>query len=376
MEPSTQTPRYAELFIEGLKDANVTVVAAVPESLLATVYCMCAKDNAIRYIPVTNEAELPGICAGTYLAGKKGIMVMENSGLRRACEPIARFAYCHAMPLVMAMSFRGEWGERNWWGHNHAQTMEPILNALRIPFRFVARLDDIKPTIRKAYYHADSSNWPVAMVFTGECVEVPAYAKDCGHPPHSSGRHQGRSADDVDRPDLGRLVEPQAGRQYVLHWDSRVRDDHGPRAGGLAAASPHHRHRDRRVGPAQHRRHVHARKGAATESHRGRHGQRHLRKYRRAADPYLGQHRSRQDGGAGCLNCVTARGADEFDRQLRRMLGDDQMGYLVAKIEPWAKHKWEWKDRKATDGVEDKYRFLRYVEKLEGVVIHPGAVQN
>jgi len=178
MEPSTPTPRYAELFIEGLKEANVTVVAAVPESLLAGVYRMCAKDNAIRYIPVTNEAELPGICAGTYLAGKKAIMVMENSGLRQACEPIARFAYCHAMPLVMAMSFRGEWGERNWWGHNHAQTMEPILNALRIPFRFIARLDDIKPAITKAYYHADSSNWPVAMVFTGECVEVPAYAKN------------------------------------------------------------------------------------------------------------------------------------------------------------------------------------------------------
>src|SRR5262249_23232699 len=55
MEPSTQTPRYAELFIEGLKEANVTIVAAVPESLLAGVYRMCAKDKAIRYIPVTNE---------------------------------------------------------------------------------------------------------------------------------------------------------------------------------------------------------------------------------------------------------------------------------------------------------------------------------
>ena len=80
--------------------------------------------------------------------------------------------------------------------------------------------------------------------------------------------------------------------------------------------------------------------------------------------------------GAGCLNCVTVREVGEFDRQFRRMLDDIQMGYLVAKIEPGAKHKWEWKDRKPTDGVEDKYRFLRYVEKLEGVVIHPGAVHN
>jgi len=80
--------------------------------------------------------------------------------------------------------------------------------------------------------------------------------------------------------------------------------------------------------------------------------------------------------GAGCLNCVTVREAEEFDRQLQRMLDDNQMGYLVAKIEPWARYEWAWKDRKATDGIEDKYRFLRYVEKLEGIVIHPGAVQN
>jgi sulfopyruvate decarboxylase subunit alpha len=223
----------------------VTVVAAVPESLLAGVYRMCAKDNAIRYIPVTNEAELPGICAGTYLAGKKAIMVMENSGLRQACEPIARFAYCYAMPLVMAMSFRGEWGERNWWGHNHAQTMEPTLGKERPANLTVVVMDGI-------------------------------YENIGGPPTHTSFNA-----------DLAKMAD-----------------------------------------------------------------------------------------GAGCLNCVTVREADEFDRQFRRMLDDDQMGYLVAKIEPFAKHKWEWKDRKATDGVEDKYRFLRYVEKLEGVVIHPGAVQN
>ena len=125
MQPTTELPQYAQLFIEGLKEAGVSVVCAVPESLLAGVYRGCARDNSLRYIPTTNESELPGICAGTYLAGKKAIMVMENSGLRQACEPIARFSFCHAMPLVMAMSFRGEWGERNWWGHNHAQTMAP-----------------------------------------------------------------------------------------------------------------------------------------------------------------------------------------------------------------------------------------------------------
>src|SRR6516164_1081186 len=37
--------------------------------------------------------------------------------------------------------------------------------------------------------------------------------------------------------------------------------------------------------------------------------------------------------GAGCLNCHTARSMDDFDAQFRRMLQDNEMGYLVAKIE-------------------------------------------
>ncbi len=84
---------------------------------------------------------------------------------------------------------------------------------------------------------------------------------------------------------------------------------------------------------------------------------------------------ARMAEGAGCLNCATADETGALADRLAAMLDDGEMGYLVARIQP-GKHSWEWKDRKPTDGIEDKYRFLRYVEKLEGVVIHPGAPQN
>ena len=173
-----QTPEYARVFMEALKEAEVNVVTALPESLLATVYRLCESDNAIRYIPVTNEGEMPGICAGTYLAGKRALMIMENSGLRQACEPIARFTFQNSMPMVIIVSYRGEWGEQNWWGHNHTLTMEPLLKSLRIPFRYVSEIDDIKPAIIRAFKHADGSNGPVALIIGGNCVEVPAYAKN------------------------------------------------------------------------------------------------------------------------------------------------------------------------------------------------------
>jgi len=80
--------------------------------------------------------------------------------------------------------------------------------------------------------------------------------------------------------------------------------------------------------------------------------------------------------GAGCLNCTSIDDIERFDMEFARHLGDGEMGYLVARIEPMVRHPWKWEERKPTDGLEDKYNFLRYVEKLERVSIHPGAAHN
>ncbi|MBI4321722.1 MAG: sulfopyruvate decarboxylase [Chloroflexi bacterium] len=178
MSSTASNPRYAELMIEGLKEADVKIVTALPEGLLRSFYRMAADDPDIHYVRVSNEADMPGIVAGAYLGGTRAVMVMENQGIRQACHPIGHYAFASHMPMVMFLSFRGDFGEGNWWGHHHSQTMEPILKAFRIPFRVVRRLEQIKPNIKRAFDHANASQWPVALVFSGECVEVSTYAKD------------------------------------------------------------------------------------------------------------------------------------------------------------------------------------------------------
>lgn len=172
------TGGYADLMIEGLVETDVSIVTALPESLLRGTYEALGQTDRLRYVRVANEAEMPGICAGAYLAGKRAVMIMENSGLRQACEPLTRLSWAHHVPMVLFMSHRGALGEKNWWGHNHAQVMEPILEALRFPYWYVDRLEDIKPSISKAWAHADSSQWPVTLIFGGDCVEAPQRAAD------------------------------------------------------------------------------------------------------------------------------------------------------------------------------------------------------
>ena len=80
---------------------------------------------------------------------------------------------------------------------------------------------------------------------------------------------------------------------------------------------------------------------------------------------------ARMAAAAGCAETASVGDPEHFTESFARMLGDDALGYLVARIAPGV-HPWPREKRKPTDGVEDKYRFLRYVERLEGIRIHLG----
>lgn len=73
--------------------------------------------------------------------------------------------------------------------------------------------------------------------------------------------------------------------------------------------------------------------------------------------------------GAGCINAETATDLESFSQTVERMVTDHEFGFLVAKIEP-GPPEWPPEKRKNTDGIEDKYRFMRHVEKLEDFSIH------
>ena len=97
------SPGYAELLVDGLKEAGVSIVASLPESLLKQAYPLLQSDMERRYIGVSSEIDLPGIVAGAYFGGKRAVMLMENSGLRQACEPLARLIFegeCREPPSV------------------------------------------------------------------------------------------------------------------------------------------------------------------------------------------------------------------------------------------------------------------------------------
>jgi len=157
--------------LAGLREARVSVACFLPESLMKELYPALMSAGDIRAIPVTNEGEGAAICAGVYLSGKRAVLAMENSGIRAAAEPLARLSFGARIPVVMIMSYRGDIGEPNWWAVPHGITMEPMLNALRIPYLVVRKVEEIRETIVKAYTIAYASMNHYAVILAGECTE-------------------------------------------------------------------------------------------------------------------------------------------------------------------------------------------------------------
>jgi sulfopyruvate decarboxylase subunit alpha len=156
--------------IAGLKAAGVSVVCYLPDSLLKELYPALDRDPDIRTIRVTNEGEGASICGGIWLSGKRAALVMENSGLRASIEPLARMGMGAGIPVIMIMSHRGDLGENNWWAIPHGMTMEPLLQAMRIPYRVVTEESAIEQAIKDVYTWSCAAYYHSAVVLSGSVV--------------------------------------------------------------------------------------------------------------------------------------------------------------------------------------------------------------
>lgn len=156
--------------IGSLKAAGVTVACYLPDSLLKELYPALDRDADIRTIRVTNEGEGAAICGGVWLSGRRAVLVMENSGLRAAIEPLARMGMGAGIPVVMLMSYRGDLGENNWWAIPHGMTMEPLLKAMRIPYRIVDDPADIQQAVLDAFTWSHTAYYHAAIVLSGDLV--------------------------------------------------------------------------------------------------------------------------------------------------------------------------------------------------------------
>jgi sulfopyruvate decarboxylase subunit alpha len=154
----------SELIYRSLKDCDIRLMSALPETWLVHLIRLADEDPEVTLVRLAKEEEGVGISAGAHLAGVHSAMLMQNHGFLASINGIVSLAHLYKIPLLMLISYRGEFGERDPWQTQGGGSTEPLLQALGIPYQFLDDPAHVARRVRKAQTLAESALKPVALL--------------------------------------------------------------------------------------------------------------------------------------------------------------------------------------------------------------------
>jgi sulfopyruvate decarboxylase subunit alpha len=155
---------------DALKACDVKLISALLETWLVHLIRMADEDPDMTLVRIAREEEAVGISAGAHLAGVNSALLMQNHGFLAAINPIVSLALLYKIPLLMLISHRGHFGERDPWQTQGGLVTEPVLRALNIPIWPLADAGDIQRRIRDAQTLAQAALHPVAVLLPRELM--------------------------------------------------------------------------------------------------------------------------------------------------------------------------------------------------------------
>ena len=162
--------KNSQLVYDALKASGIRLLSALPETWLVHLMRMADDDPEVQLVRLAKEEEGIGISAGAHLAGVKSAMLMQNHGFLASVNGIVSCAQLYRIPLLMLISARGEFGEKDPWQTEGGLVTQHVLDALRIPTERLDSQADVAAKIAKAQTLAYSASRPVALLLTRDLM--------------------------------------------------------------------------------------------------------------------------------------------------------------------------------------------------------------
>ena len=158
-------------FVEAARARGFSWYAGVPCSYLTPFINYVLQDSSLRYLSMANEGDAVALIAGvtlgaTGLPPRRGISMMQNSGLGNAVSPLTSLTWTFRLPQLLIVTWRGQPGVADEPQHALMGPITPqLLELMQIPWElFPVRREEIAPALERATRHMDSSGQPYALL--------------------------------------------------------------------------------------------------------------------------------------------------------------------------------------------------------------------
>ena len=132
-----------------LRSQNITLVGHVPDAGHTPLIRLCERQNDMDVVTLTTEEEGVGLLSGAWAGGRKGVLLMQSSGVGNCINALALPQICR-IPVFTIVSMRGEWGEFIPWQVPMGQATPSVLGAMDVKVFRADRQEDVGATVDAA----------------------------------------------------------------------------------------------------------------------------------------------------------------------------------------------------------------------------------
>ena len=152
--------------VSALKANDVRLVTYIPDNVLTPLIDAVHADPWFRVLCPAREEEAIGIVAGAYMAGMRGITLMQTSGFATLPNVLASLVVPYQLPVLMMISERGTLGDHQLGQAVVCRTMRPVLQALGIEHFAIERADDVEFIVDAMAKQAYATQAPAALILS------------------------------------------------------------------------------------------------------------------------------------------------------------------------------------------------------------------
>ncbi|TCC09270.1 phosphonopyruvate decarboxylase [Kosakonia quasisacchari] len=148
-------------------------MTGVPCSYLTTLMNEAILSANGRYVGASSEGEAVAIGTGARLAGKVPVVLMQNSGLGNAVNPLTSLNNPFRIPCLLIISWRGEPGKKDEPQHAFMGSItRPLLDLLAIPNRVLSGdAENLQQVIDAAKYYVIEQGQSFAIIVPDGVIE-------------------------------------------------------------------------------------------------------------------------------------------------------------------------------------------------------------
>ncbi len=151
----------ASEFVRLLLDQGFDFFTGVPCSLVKGVIAELERRES--YIPETREDAAVGLATGAYLAGKKPVVIMQNSGLGVCLNALASLSLPYHIPCLLLVTWRGYQGKDAPEHIIMGEASPSLMEAIHLPYQVLAA-GKVRESLQWASEVLHTTHLPAALL--------------------------------------------------------------------------------------------------------------------------------------------------------------------------------------------------------------------